>query len=502
MQLRQPLANRRLTETAPLFTVAAAAAFLVARPPVGDFWAAQARRSAAEHGVGLHYWFAWFGGTIPGHYSVISTYLSRYVDAGILGAVATVAIPPLTHVLLRGAPHQVLGTWFAAITSAFSLWSGRVPFAVGSVLMLLALMCVKSDRRMLGVVAGAVTALATPVSGVFLGLGLTGVLIHDPKRRPAALVTAGAAGAVLLGVLLYFGTPGPEGFPVASAIWTGVVLLVLLLARPPAYIRTVLIITIVVFPFVVLIPNGMGTNFERFVWICLPTAIIATSEVRRSVALFATGVAAVSGLVGSIRDLTVATQPMSNLAYYDSLITELDHIQGLQNYRVEVVPDGTHVAAYALLDHATLARGYETQSDNELNPVLHSPTLDATTFKLWLDNNAVGYVLIDQHTLKSGPEDRLVRSGSLPYLQLIWTDPHWQLYSVDAATPIVSLPAHVVDAEQAKLTIQTPRAGTLPLRVRWSRFLTVQGATGAQLQSDGHGWTTLIAPRPGRYVIS
>jgi hypothetical protein len=501
VQLPQPLANRRLAEAAPLFTLAAAAAFLVTRPPVGDFWAAQARRSAAEHGVGLHYWFAWFGGTIPGHYSVVATWLSRFVDAGVLGAVATVAIPPLCHVLLRGARHQVLGTWVAAVASAFSLWAGRVPFAMGSALMLVALLCVKADRRVLAVLLGAATALTSPLSGVFLALGVTGVIVHEPSRRRAALATAGASGAALLGVALYFGSPGPQGFPLSSAIWTVITLALMLLARPPAYIRTVLLITLVVYPFVVLIPNGMGTNLERFVWIILPVAVLATAEAPKFLAAFSVSAGLVTSIVGSILELSVASQPMSNLAYYDSLIAQLDRTPGLANYRVEVVPDGTRVSDYALLGHAALARGFETQSDNAYNAVLASKNLNATTYKLWLDNNAVGYVAIDHMTLAHSPEDTLVRSGHLQYLHTVWSDSRWRLYRVLAATPIVAPPARIVVAGQAALTITTPRAGALALRVRWSRFLTVRGPAGADVQSDGQGWTTLIAPAPGRYII-
>jgi hypothetical protein len=502
VQLRQSLAGRRLSDAAPLFTLAAAAAFLVTRPPVGDFWAAQARRSAAEHGVGLHYWFSWFGGTIPGHYSVVSTWLSRFIDAGILGAVATVAIPPLCHVLLRGARHQVLGTWVAAVASAFSLWAGRVPFAMGSALMLLAFLCVKADRRWLAALAGVATALTSPLSGVFLALGLTGVIVHVPSRRRAALAAAGAAGAVLLGVALYFGSPGPQGFPAASAIWSPISLGVMLLARPPAYIRTVLVITLAAYPFVVFIPNGMGTNLERFVWICLPVAVIATAQAHRLISALAIGSALISGIAAAVVDLTVASEPMSNLAYYKTLNAQLDHTPGLANYRVEVVPDGTYVSAYALLGHASLARGYETQSDNAFNAVLSSKNLDATTYKIWLDNNAVGFVAIDRTTLQHSPEDALVRSGHLPYLTPVWSDARWRLFRVSAATPIIAPPAHVVEAGQAELTIVTPQSGALALRVRWSRFLTVRGPSVARVQSDGQGWTTLIVREPGRYVIS
>jgi hypothetical protein len=192
---------------------------------------------------------------------------------------------------------------------------------------------------------------------------------------------------------------------------------------------------------------------------------------------------------------------MSNLAYYDSLVAQLDHTPGLANYRVEVVPDGTHVSAFALLGHAAIARGYETQSDNAFNAVLNTDDLDATTYKIWLDNNAVGYVAIDHTTLLHSPEDKLVRAGRLSYLRPVWSDARWRLYRVTAATPIVAPPAHVVVAGQAALTITAPQAGTLALRVRWSRFLTVQGPVGARVHSDGQGWTTLVVARPGRYVI-
>jgi hypothetical protein len=501
VQPRAALDNRRLTEAAALFTIAAAGLFLALRPPVGDFWAAQARRSAAMHGVGLHYWFSWFGGTIPGHYSVISTFLSQYIDVGVLGAVATAAIPPLTYQLLRGAQRQVLATWLAAVACVFSLWSGRVPFALGTVGMLLGLLAVRADRRLLAVVAAAGTALTSPVSGAFLALSVAGLIIHKPALRPVALATVGTVGSCLLGVAVYFGSPGPEGFPALQLIFAGLALLVMLLARPPDYVRTVLFLSIAAFPLLVLIPNGMGANFERYSWIILPVAVAATGLARTRVVAAVAVLSIVPGLVGSLHDLFVASQPMSDLSYYKSLISRLDHTPGLQDYRVEVVPDGTHVAAYALLDHAQLARGYETQSDNKLNAILLSQSLDATTFKIWLDNNAVGYVAIDQHTLRSGPEDRLVRTATPSYLQLVWSDAHWRLYHVDTPTPIVAAPAHVVDADQAQLAVATPQAGRFALRVHWSRFLTVQGPPGARVESDGQGWTTLVAPRPGRYVI-
>jgi hypothetical protein len=195
---------------------------------------------------------------------------------------------------------------------------------------------------------------------------------------------------------------------------------------------------------------------------------------------------------------------MSEASYYIGLNKQLDRTPGLAAYRVEVVPDGTYVASYALLGHALLARGYETQTDNKLNAVVNAPALDPTTYKIWLDNNAVGYVAIGRKTLKKEPEYQLVHSGTLPYLTPIWSDHNWKLYKVDDASPIAAPPAEVTQAGQAGLTVAVPEAGPVALRIRWSRFLQVKGPGGIDtgLQPDGQGWTTLVASRAGTYVLS
>ena len=65
---------------ATLFAAVTAVAFVIVRPPVGDIFAARARQSAALHGVGERYWFSWFGGIVPGHYSVLGPLLSAHIE--------------------------------------------------------------------------------------------------------------------------------------------------------------------------------------------------------------------------------------------------------------------------------------------------------------------------------------------------------------------------------------------------------------------------------------
>jgi hypothetical protein len=491
----------RVSDAALGFSLLAAAVFVVTRPPVGDFWAARARESAALHGVGLSYWFSWFGGTVPGSYSVLSPTVSRFVDAGVLGAAATVVVTVLCRALVRGSRHAAPATWAAAVAASASLWSGRIPFAAGTALMLAALLGVRFRRGWLAGVAGVASTLVSPISGAFLALGLTGVIAHDRQRRGAALVAAGSSAAAGIGLAVYFGMPGPEGFPPAHALLAAATLVALLLARPVDYVRTVVLVSLPVLVLVAAVPNGVGTNFERFTWLCLPVAVIATAQVRLRRAALAAGAAFACALAGLAHDLYVAAEPMSSESYLRGLIAELDRTSGLTTYRVEVVPDGTHVAAYALLDHAMLARGFETQTDNALDAALTSPDLDAAAYRRWLDTNAVGYVALDRVTLKPSGEDQLVRTAHLPFLRLVWSDAHWQLFKVSSPTPIVAAPARITDAGQAELVITTPQAGRLPVRVHWSRFLEVDGPIGARLRPDPSGWTVLDAPEPGRYVL-
>src|SRR3954451_3738943 len=119
----------RLRVAAPsIFAALSGIAFVIFRPGVNDLWAARARASAVEHGVGLTYWFSWFGGgTTPGNYSVLTPYTSALIGTEVLGAVSTVAVALLATIALRGTRYPVAAAWVAAIAAVLNTWSGRVP---------------------------------------------------------------------------------------------------------------------------------------------------------------------------------------------------------------------------------------------------------------------------------------------------------------------------------------------------------------------------------------
>jgi hypothetical protein len=479
--------------------------FVIVRPGVNDLWAARARASAVAHGVGLTYWFSWFGGgSTPGNYSVLTPYLSALLTAELVGALSAVAITLLTPIALRGTRYAVAGSAVATLGAGINLWSGRVPFLLGSALGVAAIIAVVSQRRGWAAVATVASILASPVSGAFLALGLSGAFLTRRQYRVISGTTIATVVVCLGLVALAFGTPGPQNFS-WWLCWESLGFLVLfLLARPPQHLRVVLVLSMATALTIAIVPNGMGSNFARMIWFCLPVAVVATSGRRVWVALTLVAPVLVVGANLTVSDLRQAGQPVAETAYYTPLANQLDQIGGLQNFRVEVVSQIAHAAYAALLDHAMLARGWETQEDNHLNATLKSAALDATSYKVWLDDNSVGYVAFPQTKAETYPEYTLVQSG-LPYLHLMWRSADWTLYRVSDATPIVAAPQSVVSYEQSKLTVRTDCACRFSVRIRYSKYLRADPLPGhpgtAVVTQDGYGFTRVTATVPGEYVL-
>jgi hypothetical protein len=502
-----------------LFAVLNGIAFVVVRPDVNDLWAARARASAVEHGVGLTYWFSWFGGgSTPGNYSVVTPYLCAAVGTEVVGAISAVAATALVARLVRGTTYPVAACWAAAVAAGLNLWSGRVPFLLGSAVAIGAIIALRNSNRAGAMVLTLLSILASPVSGAFIAMGLSGTFLTTRTKqfRPIIAWTVGTALVALGLVAVEFGAPGPEPFSTGMFIEVLAAQLVLWFARPPDHLRTTLGATLLATVVLWIVPNGLGVNFGRFVFFCLPVAVLALATQRRRIAVAAVVPALVLGGVGTINDLVDAANPVSSVGYYRSLAAHLDGVADLRNYRVEVVNHGAHAGYDALLDHALLARGWETQEDQALNSPLNEDDLDAVTYKVWLDNNAVGYVALPSSAVGGYPEYTLVQTHRPSYLHRIWSDDDWQLFRVDDPTPIVASPGAVITHDQKSMTISVPCRCTVAVRVRWSKFLTAtlqttgrkpgtttdaKPAVEARVANDGTGWTRLTTSRAGTYML-
>jgi hypothetical protein len=479
--------------------------FVIVRPDVNDLWAARARASAARHGVGLTYWFGWFGGgSTPGSYSVLTPSLSALLTAEIVGALSAVAVTVLCQRLLRTAPHATAATYLAVFATGVNLWSGRVPFLLGAAFGIAALLAVSSRHLIAAPVLGVACVLGSPVSGAFLLVALCGTLVVSRSMRRVTLLTAGCV-VVATGLLaLAFGAPGPQPFSFALFLEVLGGLLLVMLTRPPAALRVVVYVSVVVTIALEIVPNGMGSNLARLVWFCLPVAAVALSRRRAWVAALLMTPIMLAGADGTVNDLRAAGRPSASGAYYADLAAEFDRLPQLRTFRVEVVAQGEHAAYDALLDHAMLARGWETQEDHALNQSVLDKTLDPVTYKVWLNNNAVGVVALPTTEAADYPEYTLV-AGGLSYLTEIWHNADWILYQVKDPVPVVGVPATLEQHTQSRLTIAVPCACKISVRVRWSKFLTAKDALGfyqAKVSNDGAGWTTVTTTGPSTYYLT
>jgi MFS family permease len=512
---RRPWARREARWLVPVGVgVLDAIVFAAVAPNVNDIFAATARASAVLHGVGLDYWFGWFGGgSTPGNYSVLTPYLAALVSAIGLAAIAAAATAPTAWPLLRDTTHPVAGLWVVVLTAGLNMWSGRVPFALGCCLAVATGVFVQRRRAWPAGLFALLTVASSPVSGAFLALILFALFVCRPDWRRTGLLTVAPIGAAMIGVALVFGQPGPESFTLLQLVQLLAAAAALLVVASPDWLRVTVWLTVIGAPAVFLIPNGLGDNLLRMVAYCLPAVVVATSRHRLRTALIGVSVALALSTKQSVGDVFEAAQPTASPAYYRTLIGELDRLHDqLRSCRLEVVDDGTHTASYALLDHAMLARGYEYQEDNALNAVLASPALDRVAYKVWLDNNAVCFVAIaSSYRREITPEFRLVSRHRPPYLRPVWHDRSWAVYRVAAANSIVAPPVQVVRFSQSKLVLRVPCTCTFGVRVRKPENLraltTPRPGSRAKpieaiLRPDGFGWATMTTRRPGVYTLS
>ena len=104
-----------------------------------------------------------------------------------------------------------------------------------------------------------------------------------------------------------------------------------------------------------------------------------------------------------------------------------------------------------------IAKGWSRQVDTGRNPIFYDGSLNADTFRKWLDDNAIFYVAISNgpYDWAATDEAALVRRG-LPYLQAVWSDPTWTLYAVTNPRPVISAPGRVIARDPVSLTVSCP----------------------------------------------
>jgi hypothetical protein len=500
------------------------ALYLILVPQVPDF-AAQATRAAIFDRLGsVTWWPGWYGGMELPTYSVLAPGIMATIghavgssDAGvaITGAIASAISMWVGHQLLKGSARPRAASVAFAGTVLLNLFGGRITFLVGLAAAMLAVYALMHRHPWLAGLATVVSVLGSPLAGLFTGIVAAAVLLSDRTRRPHALVVGGATALSLGALAVMFRSPGVMGSPPAQILFAllGIVL-VLIACRNEPTIRAGALIVAVGLLVCLVVPNSVGLNLTRMVWLLAAPLIVGYGHRPDKHVLALTGLALVFPAVDVTWQLAEADSPSASAPYYQPLLAQLG--QRLDSgdrvgQRVEVVEPQTKGAARYVGESTPVARGWERQADVVDNPIFYKDgALNASSYRAWLDQLAVAYVAVPSTKLDfaSVDEAKLVATG-LPYLHLVWSNSDWKLYRVDDPAPLVQ-GAQIISMSGNQLRMQVTHPGLVPIQIRWSSHLAVLDGTvpvslGVRARgclSENGDWTMLHARRAGTYVLT
>lgn len=506
--------------------VVAALAVAVAGVRGADYPAHMLRAELWREG-GFGVWnFYWYRGHATPSYSVIVpplvSALGAFFVCAFASLIATVWFSRLTRALLPSAGTLPANVMFAVAT-VVNMVVGRVAFAVGLALAVLAAWSWYRGRAVATMVCALLTPLASPVAATFVavaGLAVatsallpsgTGTAPPDRLRRAAfPLVVTVAAAAPVLVVSVLVGSQGRYDFR-GWQFLASVALMVLtsVLVRHHV-VRIALVIAIGVSTVAFVVPNPLGGNFVRFAhFVVLPVAIIGAAVGRRAVMRAVSVLLAVASgwsvWFGVASALDWAGDGSTHRAFHEPLIEQVvaRNADGAPLGRLEIPFTANHWEAYFTAPAVPFARGWERQMDRERNTVLYDEGLDVATYRAWLDANAVRWIAVPDVPLDDGgrPEAALLADAAsgLDWLELVWRSPDWMLYEVADFTPIVDQPARLVEQTPDKIVVSTPYPAVVTIRYDYTEHLVM--SSGGCLVAGPDGTIVAHLPRAGEHIL-
>ena len=463
-----------------------------------------------HHGLVAYdtHWYA--GHPLPG-YSLLFPPLAAVLGARLVGALACIAGTALFARLLRGRARRgddLAILWFAVI-SVVDLVVGRLPFALGLTLGLGALVAIKERHRWWALALAVLCGCASPLAGAYL---LLAAAAWWPDVRRRVLPTAGALVGIVAAAI--FGEGGWFPFP-----WTTLFIILLfslggfvIVPREQRLVRRGLLLygaaSIVLFP----LNNPIGGNMIRLgAMVGGPLLALGLMRATRPWLgidrRWVLGVVSIPMLIWGFAPLPTAfavgrDNPSAHSSYYTGLLRYLDAHNGAAG-RLEVPLTDSRWEADYLAAKVSLARGWERQLDRGRNDVLYDVNLSARAYHRWLLANGVRWVALPDVKLDDSEngEGRLLGDHTPSYLNLVWQNKHWKLWSVRDARPIVSGPARLVKLGISSIELDASDVGTATVLVRWTRFWRVtEGQACVAPTTDG--WTKVDIQQPGPITIA
>jgi hypothetical protein len=512
-------------------TAVLGAGALVAAPPSADL-AAASYRSDLFGRSGFTLWDnGWYGGHHIPAYSLLAPMLGWLIGPRLLAVVSMTIAAALFAALIEGRfparATRIAAAWFA-LGAAIALLSWRVAFDLGLAVGMGALLLAQRDRRAPALALAALCAFASPVAGAFLALA---AIAWAPVRGrgwfPICLAAAALAPIGLLG--LVFPEGGTQPFDASSfyPALAGVLLIAMLIpsdrseargregrdARRALRIGTLLYAVALTGAYVLATPVGgnadrLGALLAGPVAVCVlagAPARSAASARRRGLALVALAPFLLYWQANApVADFASATSdPAVHASFYAPVLRELERLgigYSARPARIEVVPTVNHWEARFLAAHVPIARGWERQLDTERDSLFYegSAALTASRYRTWLLDNAVSYVALPDSPLdySAKSEAALLRNTPPPYLHEIWRSADWRLFAVIGARSLSPPPTVLTQLGDDSFTLQTPRAGTFTVRVRFTPYWALASGHGCVLGAPD-GWTLLRATSAG-----
>ncbi len=493
---------------------ALAAAMLAWNPQVGDL-AAQVFRTELFQRGGLSIWNgSWYGGHYTLTYSFLFPPLASLLGPQLVGMVSVVSSSYFFDRLVRdrwGEQARWATLWFAAGVVTL-LADGQLTFALGVAFGLASLRFLQVGRSALALSAAAACALSSPVAAVFLaGVVCIGALERGRPLSRVALWIAGVSLGLILVPNLAFPEPGQFPFAfssfVAIPLWCGSALYVTReLGEEERQLRWTIAAYLLVSIAIWLVPNPMGGNAVRLGALFggpVLAAVVLARQPRVSpwfLALFLAGglywqvTASVSQIARTVGD------PATSRAYFQPAAEWLRG-HGGTSVRVEVPPTANHWESAYLASQFDLARGWLRQLDTTREDIFYDESrLTEATYGHWLRNNAISYVALPDAELdySSVAERRLILSDP-SYLDLRWASPHWRIYAVRGAEPLVE-PIGAATAEtlwvgRQGFALDVSRPGDFLVRVNFTPYWSLARGEGCLLRRGD--WTVARASQPG-----
>lgn len=451
-------------------------------------------------GIWSNQWFA--GHHTPG-YSILFPLLAAVVGPGTVAVLSCAVAAAAFHALASasGSPRERVlpASALFAVGTVANVAVGRLTFAFGMAVGLVALALLQRGRVVGGWALTVLTGTASPVAGALLALVLVAVAVDTRRVRPVVLAVA--AGIPIGLTALLFPQAGTFPFRAPALVGSLAIAAVVVAASTSRVVRIVAALDGVVSVALFLVANPLGANATRLaMFFAAPTLVLTAPRLRSPIVAVAVVTAlwwqwspTVDGIVRAGRD------PSSTATFHDPLI-EAIRAQPDADGRVEVVPTRHHWETFYVARDLPLARGWERQLDMDRNAIFYDGKLDAPTFHRWLRDRAVRFVALADAELDAAGigEAELIRAG-LPYLQPVWHDDHWRLWRVADPAAMVDGPARLVDLGISTVTLDVTGTGPVLVRVTYTTHWSLDHP-GCVAPAAG-GWTLVEARAPGRVTL-